>query len=115
MFAISTDNEAKMGKMRELALKEYPAALTYGCIAHYMSLFEKGVGSTGILKQIIAFQKCFSCTWTVKGEKRVHATVAQLVTLELAGCMLRDLQAELQHLYRDLRENIKKYPQTLDS
>ena len=56
VFAIYTDNEAKM---RELALKEYPAVLTYGCSAHYMSLLEKYIGNPIILKQTLKIQKYF--------------------------------------------------------
>ena len=62
-----------MVKVRELALKEYPAVLTYGCSAHYMSLLEKDIGNTVILKQILQnsklFQKPSSCPWTVKRER----------------------------------------------
>ena len=59
MFAICTDNEAKLVKMRELALKEYPAVLTFGCSAHYMSILEKDIGNTVILKQKVVIQKHF--------------------------------------------------------
>ena len=59
VFAICTDNEAKMVKVRELALKEYPAVLTYGCSAHYMSLLEKDIGNTVNLNQILEIQNYF--------------------------------------------------------
>ena len=51
VFAICTNIDTKMAKMRELALKEYLAVLTYGCSAYYMSL--KKIGNTAILKQIV--------------------------------------------------------------
>ena len=59
VFVICTDNEAKMVKMRKLALKEYPAVLTYGCSAHCMSLLEIDNGNTVIFKQIVEIQKYF--------------------------------------------------------
>ena len=59
VFTILTDNEAKIVKMRELALKEYPTVLRYRCSTHYMSLLEKDIGNTVILKQIVEIQKYF--------------------------------------------------------
>ena len=91
MFAICTDNEAKMVKIRELVLKEYPAVLTYGCRAHYMSMLEKDIGDTVILKLMVEIQKyfrnvhlahgllnkkggaCRSCQMRHVGTRRLHA------------------------------------------
>nr|XP_047131425.1 uncharacterized protein LOC124810501 [Hydra vulgaris] len=43
VFAICTDNENKMKKMKEILKEEYPLLLTYGCSAHYLNLVEKQV------------------------------------------------------------------------
>ena len=61
VFAVWTDNEAKMKKMKELIKQEYPDMLTYGCNAHYMNLLQKDICNSfsTILKQVVEVQKYF--------------------------------------------------------
>lgn len=59
VFAICTDNENKMKKMRELVSEKYPHIITYGCSAHYLNLVEKEVTPKTVLKHIIEIQKFF--------------------------------------------------------
>lgn len=52
VFAICTDNEAKMKKMRSLVKEAKPEILTYGCSAHYLNLVEQAVTPTTALEHI---------------------------------------------------------------
>lgn len=52
VFAICSDNEAKMKKMRELVKKAKPGVLTYGCSAHYLNLVEQAVTPTTAIEHI---------------------------------------------------------------
>ena len=90
VFATCTDNEAKMVKMKEVVLKEYSAVLTYGCnqdgsVANiFFQQTHEFAGKRywqhchleADCTNSKVFQKCF-CPRTVKGEKGMHATVAQ--------------------------------------
>ena len=59
VFAVCTDNENKMGRMKEL-LKEYnPKLLAYGCSAHHLNLLEKDVTPKSVLKHIVEVHKYF--------------------------------------------------------
>lgn len=59
VFAVCTDNENKMNKMKEILKEKYPNLLTYGCSAHYLNLIEKEVTPKTILKHIVEIQKYF--------------------------------------------------------
>lgn len=49
VFAVCTDNEAKMLQMRRSITDLYPNILTYGCNAHYMNLVEGNVVNHEVL------------------------------------------------------------------
>lgn len=53
MFAVCTDYENKMGKMKELLENKYPKLITYGCSSHHMNLLEKEVAHKSVLKLIV--------------------------------------------------------------
>ena len=78
VFAVCTDNEAKMRKMKELIKQEYPDMLTYGYNAHYMNLLQKDICNSfsTILKQVVEVQKYF---------RNVH--MAHGLLKEKGGCM----------------------------
>ncbi len=76
VFAVCTDNEAKMTKMRQTIQTEYPGMLTYECNAHYMSLLEKDVNNSSVLKHVVKVQKYF---------RNVH--MAHGLLKEKGGCM----------------------------
>ena len=78
VFAVCTDNEAKMKKMKELIKQEYPDMLKYGCNAHYMNLLQKDICNSfsTILKQAVEVQKNF---------RNVH--MAHGLLKEKGGCM----------------------------
>jgi len=59
VFAVCTDNENKMIKMKELIRKEFSDILTYGCNAHYLNLVEKETSNHTILKHVMEVQKYF--------------------------------------------------------
>lgn len=67
VFAICTDNENKMKRMREILLQNSPKLLTYGCSAHYMNLAEKELGSNVIIKHIVEVQKYFRNVHQARG------------------------------------------------
>lgn len=59
VFAVCTDSENKMIKMKELLTEKYPNLITYGCSAHYLNLVEKEVTPRTLMKHIIEVQKYF--------------------------------------------------------
>lgn len=59
MFAVCTDNEMKMKRMKEIVKIAHPELLTYGCSAHYLNLIEKEVTPKTITKHVIEVQKYF--------------------------------------------------------
>ncbi|XP_065683992.1 uncharacterized protein LOC124814024 [Hydra vulgaris] len=59
VFAVCTDNENKMSKMRKLLQAEAPKLITFGCSAHFLNLVEKDVSPKSIVKHIIAIHKYF--------------------------------------------------------
>ena len=76
VFAVCTDNESKMKRLREIVKTKYPDILVYGCGAHYANLLEEDVNNSAILKHIIETQKYF---------RNVHKAHGMLK--EKAGCM----------------------------
>ena len=62
VFAVVTDNENKMVKMKELIKRKYPNVITYGCSAHFINLMEKEVSHPDVLKHIVEVQKFFRYT-----------------------------------------------------
>lgn len=59
VFALVTDNENKMKKMKNLLAEQYPDILTYGCSAHWVNLIEKAVTPKSELKNIVEVHKYF--------------------------------------------------------
>lgn len=59
VFAICTDNEAKMRKVRRLITEKYPDMITYGCNAHYLNLLQEDVSNQQVMKHIVEVQKYF--------------------------------------------------------
>ena len=59
VFAVVTDNEAKMNKMKMLLVQKHPKMVVYGWSAHYMNLLESEVSHPAVLKHIIEVQKFF--------------------------------------------------------
>jgi Protein of unknown function (DUF 659) len=59
VFAICTDNEAKMRLMRTILSKEYPDLITYGDPAHFLNLLEKEITPEPLLKHVVEIQKHF--------------------------------------------------------
>ncbi|XP_047128963.1 uncharacterized protein LOC124809189 isoform X2 [Hydra vulgaris] len=62
VFAVVTDNENKMKKMRDSIKETYPNLLTYGCSAHYLNLLEKEVTHPDVIKHVVEVQKYFRNT-----------------------------------------------------
>lgn len=75
VFAVVTDNEAKMKKMRELVELRHPDIIVYGCSAHYANLLEESVTTADVMKHIVAIHKYF---------RNVHQ--AHGLLKELGGC-----------------------------
>ena len=67
MFAVFTDNENKMKKMREILTTNHPKLLTYGCSSHYMNLAEKEIGTNVVVKHIVEVQKYFRNVHQARG------------------------------------------------
>ena len=60
VFAVCTDNEAKMKKMRKHVAEADPTRLCYGCNAHYMNLLEKDIlNNNPVLSKVKVVQKHF--------------------------------------------------------
>ena len=59
VFAVVTDNEHKMNKMKELIKETYPRLLIYDCSAQYLNLLKKEVTHPYIIKHVIEVQKYF--------------------------------------------------------
>lgn len=59
VFAVCTDSESKMVKMRQLLTDDLPDLLTYGCSAHYLNLLEVEVTPQTIIKHIVEVHKFF--------------------------------------------------------
>ncbi|CAI6376424.1 unnamed protein product [Macrosiphum euphorbiae] len=59
VFAIVTDNENKMKRMKQLLQEKYPDLVVYGCSAHYVNLIEKEVTPKTVMKHIVEVQKYF--------------------------------------------------------
>ena len=76
VFAICTDNEAKMKKLRSLVERKYPMMVVYGCSAHYANLLEQDVVNTRVMKHIVEIQKYF------RNVHRAHGLLK-----ERSGCM----------------------------
>ena len=75
VFAVMTDNEAKMKKMRELVVLHHPDILVYGCSAHYANLLEETVTNSDIMRHLVAIHKYF---------RNMHK--AHGLLMELGGC-----------------------------
>jgi len=67
VFAVFTDNENKMKKMREILTTNHPKLLTYGCSSHYMNLAEKEIGTNVVVKHIVEVQKYFRNVHQARG------------------------------------------------
>lgn len=59
VFAIVTDNEPKMTKLRDIISQSFPNIITYGCAAHYLNLVETEVAPKTAIGQILTVQKFF--------------------------------------------------------
>lgn len=59
VFAVCTDNEAKMVAMRKQLTENYPDIVAYGCSAHYMNLLEEKVNNKQVMSQVVHVQKYF--------------------------------------------------------
>lgn len=59
VFALVTDNEKKMVKVREILKEKFPDLVTYGCSAHYLNLVETDVTPRTVLAQVVEVQKFF--------------------------------------------------------
>lgn len=61
VFALCTDNEAKMKRMKELMKDDddLKDIITYGCSAHYLNLLEKVVSPPTVMKHVVEVQKYF--------------------------------------------------------
>ena len=59
VFAVCTDNEPKMLRMRRLLLETGLVCLCYGCQAHYMNLLGNDVSDQNLLGKILTVQKHF--------------------------------------------------------
>ena len=59
VFAVCTDNENKMKKMKDLVSNKYPDMLCYGCSAHYANLLEKDVSLPAVTKHVVEVNKYF--------------------------------------------------------
>lgn len=59
IFAVCTDNEYKMEKMRDLIKEHHPNVLMFGCSAHFLNLVAKEISPTSILNQVVEVQKYF--------------------------------------------------------
>lgn len=59
VFAICTDNESKMKRLKELLQEKHPQILVYGCSAHYLNLLEKEVTPHTVVKHTIEIHKYF--------------------------------------------------------
>ncbi|XP_064469683.1 uncharacterized protein LOC135384411 [Ornithodoros turicata] len=59
VFAVCTDNENKMLKMRKLLEESHSGLVTYGCSAHYLNLLVKQVLPSKLLNKIVRVQKYF--------------------------------------------------------
>lgn len=76
VFAVCTDNENKMKRLRELVKEKYPEIVVYGCAAHYANLLEHDVSNSNIMKHIIEVQKYF------RNNHKAHGMLK-----EEGGCM----------------------------
>ena len=78
VFAVCTDNENKMVKIKALLRENYPKLMTYECSAHFRNLFEKDASPKTILKHTIEVQKYFknhdllNISWFVTVIAEVH-------------------------------------------
>ncbi|QQP55277.1 Uncharacterized protein FKW44_008415, partial [Caligus rogercresseyi] len=59
VFAICTDNEAKMKKLCKLLNVRHPDMITYGCNAHYLALLEADTSSMSVMKKVLEVHKFF--------------------------------------------------------
>ena len=59
VFALCSDNENKMERMKELVEIQYHTILMYDCSAHYLNLLEKDVTPKTILNYIVDMNKYF--------------------------------------------------------
>lgn len=59
VFAVCTDNEAKMLATRRKIKERFPKILVYGCSSHYLNLVETAVTPNTVLKHIVEIQNFF--------------------------------------------------------
>jgi hypothetical protein len=62
VFAICTDNENKMAKLRQIIDEKYKGIVSYGCSAHYINLLADEITNKDILKHVAEVQKYFRNT-----------------------------------------------------
>lgn len=59
VFAIVTDNENKMLKMRKIVTEKFPDVFTFGCNSHYLNLVEQAIAPSNIIAHIRDIHKFF--------------------------------------------------------
>lgn len=57
--AVTTDNEKKMQKMKELLHSEHEHLIVYGCASHWMNLLGQDVAPSQVVNQIVEINKFF--------------------------------------------------------
>ncbi|XP_071035372.1 uncharacterized protein [Parasteatoda tepidariorum] len=62
VFAICTDNENKMVKLRQLIKEKHKGIVTYGCSAHYINLLADEITNKDVIKHVAEVQKFFRNT-----------------------------------------------------
>lgn len=59
VIAVTTDNEKKMQKMKELLCSEFDNLIVYGCASHWMNLLGQDVTPSQVVNQIVEINKYF--------------------------------------------------------